>query len=118
MSHCMIAAVGKGIDRAHSMSKKRAEVRLPPSWSMLSQGRQALVCMEDGTLVMWLGLAFHIFFVVRRVRAVGIREWQIPSRVSFDARVPNVFARRSTGGVREQIDRHGSADQIHGAEVR
>ena len=31
ISHCMIAPVRKGIDRAHGMSKKKAEVRLPPS---------------------------------------------------------------------------------------
>ena len=63
MSHCMIAAVGKGIDRAQGMSKNKAQVRLPLSWSLLSQGRQALVGTEDG--VMWLGLAVSYFLLCR-----------------------------------------------------
>ena len=50
--HCMIAAVGKGIDRVHGLSQKKAQVRLPLSWSLLSQGRQALVSMKDGRRVM------------------------------------------------------------------
>ena len=36
-SHCMIA-VGKGIDRAHGMTPKRAAARLPLTWYFLSQG--------------------------------------------------------------------------------
>ena len=64
-SHCMIVAVGKGIDRAHGMSKKKAQIRLPLSWSLLSQGRQALVSMEDGGRVMWLGLAVSYFMLCR-----------------------------------------------------
>ena len=65
MSHCMIAAVGKGIDRAHGMPKKKAQVRLPLSWSLLSQGRQALVSMEDGGRVMWWELAASCFMLCR-----------------------------------------------------
>ena len=57
MSHCMIEAVGKGIDRAHGMPQKKAQVSLPLSWSLLSQGRQAVVSMEDGGRAMWLRLA-------------------------------------------------------------
>ena len=35
-SHCM--AVGKEIARAHAVSNKKARVRLPLTWAMLSQG--------------------------------------------------------------------------------
>ena len=31
-SHCMIVAVGKGIDRAHGTSQKKPQVRLPLTW--------------------------------------------------------------------------------------
>ena len=61
----MIAAVGEGINRAHGMSKNKAQVRLPLSWSLLSQGRQAFVSMEDGGHVMWLGLAVSYFKLCR-----------------------------------------------------
>ena len=65
MSHCMITAVGKGIDQAQGLSKKKAQVRLPLSWSLLSQGRRALVNMEDGGRVMWLGLAVSYLMLCR-----------------------------------------------------
>ena len=47
-SHCMIVAVGKGIDRAHGMSQKKAQVRLPLTWPLLSHGRRVVVGMADG----------------------------------------------------------------------
>ena len=56
-SHGMIVAVGKGIDRAHGMSQKKAQVRLPLTWALLSQGKQVVASMVDGGHVMWLGLA-------------------------------------------------------------
>ena len=56
--------------------------------------------------------------VVQSVRAVDIRGWQSSPRVLFDAIVRKAFARRSTGWIREQVDRHGSADQIRGVELR
>ena len=65
MSHCMIAAVGKGIDPAHGMSKKKGRVKLPLPCSLLSHGRQALVSMEDGGRVMWLALAVSYFLLCR-----------------------------------------------------
>ena len=65
MSHCIIAAVGKGINRAHGMSTKKGRVKLPLSWSMLSHGRQALASMEAGGRVMWLGLAVSYFLLCR-----------------------------------------------------
>ena len=73
MSHCMIAGVGKGIYQAHGMPTKEERVRYPLSWSLLSQGRQTFVSMEDGGRVMWLGLAVSYFLFVQSVRAVGIR---------------------------------------------
>ena len=60
-SHCMLVAVGKGVDRAHGMSTKRKQVRLPLTWAMLAEGRLAVVNMEDGGSVMWLGLAASYF---------------------------------------------------------
>ena len=56
-SHGMTVAVGKGIDRAHGMSQKKAQVRLPLTWALLSQGKQVVASMVDGGHVMWLGLA-------------------------------------------------------------
>ena len=57
-SHCMIVAVGRGIDRAHVTAKKR-QVRLPLTWSMLAQGRKVVASMADGGYVMWLVLQFY-----------------------------------------------------------
>ena len=51
-SHCMILAVGKGIDRAHGMSNKKAQVGLPLTWSMHSQGRRVVASMVDGGYAM------------------------------------------------------------------
>jgi len=65
LSHCMIVAVGKGIDRAHGMSKKKKQVRLPLTWAMLAEGRQTVVSMADGGYVMWLGLAVSYFLLCR-----------------------------------------------------
>ena len=65
MSNCIIAVVGKGIDRAHGMSKRKAQVRLPLPWLLLSQDREALASMEDGGRVMWLGLAVSYFSLCR-----------------------------------------------------
>ena len=56
-SHCMITAVGKGIDRAHGMTPTKAPARLPLTWSILSQGQRVVTSMVDGGRVMWLGLA-------------------------------------------------------------
>ena len=46
-SHCMDLAVGRGIDRAHVMSKKKAQVRLPLTWAMFSQWRRVVAGMVD-----------------------------------------------------------------------
>ena len=64
-SHCMIAAVGKGIDRAHGMVPRKAPVRLPLTWSILSQGQPVVSTSVDGGRVMWLGLALSYFLLCR-----------------------------------------------------
>ena len=64
-SHCMTFAVGRGIDRAHGMSNKKAQVRLPLTWAMLSQGRHVLASMVDGRYAIWLGLAISYFLLCR-----------------------------------------------------
>ena len=35
ISRCMIVAVRNGIDSAHGMSQKKAQVRLPLTWPLL-----------------------------------------------------------------------------------
>jgi len=37
-SHCTIVAAGKGIERLRGGSDKKAQVRLPLTWSILSHG--------------------------------------------------------------------------------
>ena len=49
-SRCMITAVGKGIDRAYGMVPKKAHVRLPLTWSILSQGKRVVNTMVDGDM--------------------------------------------------------------------
>ena len=51
-SHCMIVAVGKGVDRAYGKSEVRPKVRKPLSWEMLIAGREAVEQMgATGNLV-------------------------------------------------------------------
>lgn len=64
-SHCMIVSVGKGIDRAHGMTPKKSTVRLPLTWSILSQGRRIVATTVDEGVVMWLGLALSYFLLCR-----------------------------------------------------
>ena len=64
-SHYIKVAVGKGIDRAHGMSQKKALVRLPLTWAFLSHGKQEVSSMVDGGHVMWLGLALSNFLLSR-----------------------------------------------------
>ena len=67
ISHCMIVAVGKGIDRAHGMPQKKAQVRLPLTWALLSKEKQVVSSMVDGGHVMWLGLALSYFCCAARL---------------------------------------------------
>ena len=39
------------------MTPKKATAKLPFTWSILSQGQRAVMCMVEGGHVMWLGLA-------------------------------------------------------------
>ena len=64
-SHCMILVVEKGLDRVHGVLNKKARVRLPLTWAMLSQGRRVVESMVDGGYVMWLGLAVSYFLLCR-----------------------------------------------------
>ena len=51
-SHCMIVAVGKGIDRAHGKSGVCPKARKPLTWEMLIAGRGAVQQMgATGNLV-------------------------------------------------------------------
>ena len=53
----MFVAAEKGIDRAHGRSKNKTQIRLPLEWSMLWQGRRAVVSIKYEECVMWLELA-------------------------------------------------------------
>ena len=64
-SHFMIAAPGKGIDRAHGMTPKKVPARLPLTWFILSQGQRVVTSMVDGGRVIWLGLARSYFLLCR-----------------------------------------------------
>ena len=65
-SHGMILAVEKGIGRGERyVYKRKKHVRLPLTWAMLVEGRQAVVSMEDGGHVMWSGLAVSYFLLGR-----------------------------------------------------
>ena len=64
-SHCMIVAVGKGIDRAHGMTPKKSTGPLPLTWSILSQERRVVTTTVDEGDVMWLGLTLSYFLLCR-----------------------------------------------------
>ena len=49
-SHCMIVAVGKGIDRAHGKSEARPKVRKPLTSEMLIAGQEAVEQMGATSL--------------------------------------------------------------------
>ena len=72
LSLCMmIVAVEKGIDRAHRMhTKENKHVRLPLTWAMLAEGRQAVVSIGNGRYVVWLGLAVSCFLLCLRSELV------------------------------------------------
>ena len=64
-SHCMIVAVGKGIDRAHGRTTKKSTVWLTLTWSILSQGRRVVTTTVDEGVVMWLGLTLSYSLLCR-----------------------------------------------------
>ena len=47
------------------MTQKKATVRLPLTWSMLSQGQRVVTNMADGGGIMRLGLALSFFLLCR-----------------------------------------------------
>lgn len=65
-SHCTIVAAGRGIDRLRGMSGKKAPVRLPLTWHMLSHGFPSVTTdAKNGGMVMWIGLALSYFLLCR-----------------------------------------------------
>ena len=64
-SHCLIVAAGKGIARIRGGVGKKAQVRLPLTWSMLAQGYLTVSEFKEGGRVMWLGLALTYFLLCR-----------------------------------------------------
>ena len=56
-SHCMVTAVGKGIDRAHGKSDVRPEVRKPPLGDLLTKKRKSVAEVDTEGWVDWIGLA-------------------------------------------------------------
>ena len=63
--HCMIAAAGKEIDGFRVMSGKNAQVRLPPTWSILAHGYLTVTSSQEGGDAMWVGLALSYFLWCR-----------------------------------------------------
>lgn len=72
-SHCMVTAVGKGIDRAHGKSEVRPKVRKPLSWELLTKGRGCVAGGETEGWVVWYGLAlsFHLLCRASEIWAFG-----------------------------------------------
>ena len=72
-SHCMVTAVGKGIDRAHGKSEVRPKVRKPLSWELLTKGRGCVAGVETEGWVVWCGLAlsFHLLCRASEIWAFG-----------------------------------------------
>ena len=104
MSHSMIVAVGKGINRAHGTAKKKKQVRLPLTWALLAQGRQVVLSMEEGGYVMWLGLAVSYFLLCRASELWAYANGQVHPEVCltrnclafFHGGVQVAFENRST----------------------
>eukprot|EP00904_Undaria_pinnatifida_P003784 jgi/Undpi1/13406/HiC_scaffold_8.g03065.m1 len=72
-SHCMVTAVGKGIDRAHGKSEVRPKVRKPLSWELLTKGRGCVAGVETEGWVVWCGLdlSFHLLCRASEIWAFG-----------------------------------------------
>ena len=64
-THCMVLAVGKGIDRVQGKGDVKSRVRKPLSWDMLWDGKNEVLTAEGGGPVMWMGLALAYFFLCR-----------------------------------------------------
>ena len=72
-SHCMVVAVGKGIDRAHGKSEVRPKVRKPLTWDLLTKGMESLTDAGTEGWVVWSGLAlsFHLLCRASEMWAYG-----------------------------------------------
>ena len=64
-THCMVLAVGKGIDRVQGKGDVKPRVRKPLSWDMLWDGKNEVLTAEGGGPVMWMGLALAYFLLCR-----------------------------------------------------
>ena len=64
-THCMVLAVGKGIDRVQGKGDVKPRVRKPLSWDMLWDGKNEVLTADGGGSVMWMGLALAYFLLCR-----------------------------------------------------
>ena len=69
-SHCMVVAVGKGIDRAHGKSEVRPKVRKPLTWDLLTKGMESVTDAGTEGWVVWSGLALS-FRLASEIWAYG-----------------------------------------------
>ena len=83
------------------MSKKKAQVRLPLTWAMLSYGRHVVASMVDGGDVTWLGVVIPHLPFLQIFRAVGTCKWSGPPRILSDEELSHFFSRMNTGPNRE-----------------
>ena len=72
-SHCMVVAVGKGIDRAHGKSEIRPKVSKPLTWDLLTTGMKSACEVGTEGWVVWTGLAlsFHLLCRASEIWAYG-----------------------------------------------
>ena len=102
----MIVAVGKGIHRgARYVYQEKKQVRLTLTWAILTEGRQAVVSMEDGGYVMWLGLAVSYFLLGRASELWAYANRQVHPEFCSTRNMHLFLSRRRAGGLREQRDR-------------
>ena len=64
-THCMVLAVGKGIDRVQGKDDVKPRVRNPLSWDKLWDGKNEVRTAEGGRPNMWMGLALAYFLLCR-----------------------------------------------------
>lgn len=66
MSHCLLVAAGKGVDRIRAAGPQTPRrVRLPLTWAILASGYDSGVGVGQGERVIWLGLALSYFLLCR-----------------------------------------------------
>ena len=62
--HCIVLAVGKGIDRAQGKSDVRPRVEMPLMWNMLTEVMDRVIEVGPEGSAIWRGLAFVILSFV------------------------------------------------------